>query len=1213
MMPSAFGAPRLIATHAKWQARPKGAAGSGSQSGRIQDQSYSAPRTPAEELLAGIWAEVLKLDEVGIHDNFFELGGHSLLATQFVARINTAFQIDFPLRRLFETPTIAGLADSVQASMEIEKDSRTVRSIVPVPRSNHTPLSFAQERLWFLDRLDPDSPTYNVPAAFRLAGDLNLNALEQSLNEVVRRHEVLRTLFATVNGNPVQKILPSLAIALTPIDISQQPENERQPALQSLLKEEAERPFDLSRGPLIRARLLRLSPLDHVLALNLHHSVSDGWSMGVLFRELSALYQAYGSGEPSPLPELPVQYADYAIWQRDWLQGENLDVQLSYWRKQLDGLSTLQLPTDHLRPPVQTYRGASQSLELSAQLSQAIKGLGRREGVTLFMTLLAAFQTLLCRYCGQQDIAVGTPIAGRVRQEIEGLIGFFVNTLVLRADLSNNPTFKELLRQVRETTLEAYTHQDLPFEKLVEELHPERNPSISPLFQVMFILQNNTEQPLEFKHLTVNPIRRGSQVAKFDLSLTMSERDGTLRAVLNYNTDLFDSSTIERMLGHFQILLEGIVANPEQPISGLPLLTDPEKHQLLVEWNDTKTDYPKDKCIHQLFEEQVEKSPDAIAVVFEDQQLTYRELNARANQLAHYLTTERAQSGTAVGVYLERSIELAIALLAVLKAGGVYAPVDPSYPIERATFILQDVQAPFIVTTRDLASQLSLNGARTVTLDTELQKLDWADNSNPRIVVGSRSPAYILYTSGSTGTPKGVVMSHRALNNLISWQVNNFGDALPARTLQFAPLGFDVSIQEMFSTWCSGGSLYLIPNDVRQDGLCLMKYIEKHSIERIFLPFVALQHFAEVAVTESCTPQSLRQIITAGEQLRLTKPLRVFLDRLENCRLHNQYGPTESHVVTEYTLNPSFQHEPDLPPIGRPIANTEIYILDPHLNPVPIGVAGELLIGGVGVAQGYFNRAELTEEKFIASPFSTTPGARLYKTGDLARYLPDGNIEFLGRIDNQVKIRGFRIELGEIDAVLTQHPAIQQAVVLAREDTPGDRRLVAYTVATSGSTPSAHQLRSFLQLKLPDYMVPSAFVVLDALPLTPNGKLDRKALPASDHIRPEFDDAFAAPRTPVEEILANIWAEVLKLDTVGIHDNFFDLGGHSLLATRVVSRIRDSFKLDLPLRTLFEAPTIRGLARRLTDFEIKQDVTHTAQIAPVAREQYRVRTSNSQQ
>ena len=454
------------------------------------DQSYSAPRTPVEELLAGIWAEVLKLDEVGIHDNFFELGGHSLLATQFVSRINTAFQIDFPLRRLFETPTIAGLADSVQASMEIEKDSRTVRSIVPVPRSNHTPLSFAQERLWFLDRLDPDSPTYNVPAAFRLAGDLNLNALEQSLNEVVRRHEVLRTVFATVNGNPVQKILPSLAIALTPIDISQQPENERQPALQSLLKEEAERPFDLSRGPLIRARLWHLAPHDHVLALNLHHIVSDGWSMGVLFRELSALYQAYRSGEPSPLPELPIQYADYAIWQRNWLQGENLDIQLSYWRKQLDGLSTLQLPTDHLRPPVQTYRGASQSLELSAQLSQAIKGLGRREGVTLFMTLLAAFQTLLCRYCGQQDIAVGTPIAGRARQETEGLIGFFVNTLVLRADLSNNPTFKELLRQVRETTLEAYTHQDLPFEKLVEELHPERNPSISPLFQVMFILQN---------------------------------------------------------------------------------------------------------------------------------------------------------------------------------------------------------------------------------------------------------------------------------------------------------------------------------------------------------------------------------------------------------------------------------------------------------------------------------------------------------------------------------------------------------------------------------------------------------------------------------------------------------------------------------------------------------------------------------------------------
>jgi len=564
------------------------------QSRRDLEDAFASPRNPVEEILAAIWAEVLKLDQVGIHDNFFHLGGHSLLATQVVSRVNHSLQINLPLRRLFESPTIAGLADSIQASMAIENGSQSLQPIVPVPRSDDTPLSFAQERLWFLDQLDPDSPTYNMPAAFRLAGDLNVNALEQSLNEVARRHESLRTVFATANGNPVQQILPSLTFTLTPIDLSNHPESEREATLQSLIKEEALRPFDLSHGPLIRACLWRLAPDTHILALNLHHIISDGWSMGVLFRELSALYRGYCAGRSASLPELPVQYADYSVWQRSWLQGENLDIQLSYWKKQLEGLSTLQLPADRPRPPLQTYRGSSRSCELSTQLSRAIKGLGQRQGATLFMTLLAAFQTLLSRYSGQADIAVGSPIAGRTHREIEGLIGFFVNTLVLRTDLSNNPTFTELLRQVRDTTLEAYTHQDLPFEKLVEELHPERNPSISPLFQVLFILQNNADQPIEFERLAVSPLRTASQVAKFDLSLSMSERQGSLRASLNYNTDLFDASTIERMIGHFQVLLEAIVANPDQRIGDLPLLTEAEKHQLLVEWNRTRPESLED-------------------------------------------------------------------------------------------------------------------------------------------------------------------------------------------------------------------------------------------------------------------------------------------------------------------------------------------------------------------------------------------------------------------------------------------------------------------------------------------------------------------------------------------------------------------------------------------------------------------------------------------
>jgi amino acid adenylation domain-containing protein len=1168
------------------------------------DETFVAARTPVEETLASIWAAVLKVDKVGIFDNFFHLGGHSLLATQVHSRIRLAFQFDIPLRSLFENPTVASLATHIAGVQNEAPREQTLP--ISVSRQKSFPLSFAQQRLWFLDRLEPGSATYNVPAAFRLAGDLKVQALEQSLDEIVRRHEVLRTIFPTINGDPVQRILPSSSFSLTHADIGDRPASERDQVLSELLREEAERPFDLSRGPLMRAKLLRLAPQDHVLFLNMHHIISDGWSMGVLFRELSALYRAYYAGKPSPLPALPIQYADYSVWQRDWLHDENLASQLSYWTKQLDNLSTLQLPTDRARPAVQTYRGSSQIVDLSAQLTEAIKAIGQQEGVTLFMTLLAAFELLLSRYCGQSDIAVGSPIAGRTRQETEGLIGFFANTLVLRADLSNNPTFNELLRQVRETTLEAYSHQDLPFEKLVEELHPDRNLSKSPLFQVMFVFQNTADQPLEFDRLTVDPIPIITHSAKFELLLSLSDKDGKLGGSLNYNTDLFDAATIERMIGHFQTLLERIAANPERPISELPLLTESEGQRLLVEWNDTRTDYPKDRRIHELFENQVEKTPDAIALVCEDQQLTYRELNNRANQLAHYLQKLGVGPDVPVGICLERSVELAIGLLAVLKAGGVYVPLDPTYPPDRLALMLQDTQAPLIVSVQSLADQLSSHGAQSIILETTQQDIAREDHSNPRLAIATDSPAYVLYTSGSTGKPKGVVMGHGALANLISWQVESFSAPWPARTLQFAPLGFDVSIQEMLATWCSGGSLFLIKDELRRDGLRLLQYLREQSVERIFLPFIALQHLADAAADGNFFPLSLREIITAGEQLQLTESLRSFLNRLGDCCLRNQYGPTESHVVTEYTLKPPFERWPDLPPIGRPIANAEIYILDSDLNVVPIGVAGGIYIGGMGVARGYLNRPELTAEKFIPDPFSSDPTSRLYKTGDRARYLPDGNIEFLGRMDDQIKIRGYRVELGEIETVLGQHSSLREAVVLAREDSPGDRRLVAYAVAAAGSTPSVHELRSFLQQKLPEYMVPSAFVFLELLPLTPNGKLDRKALPAPDQTRPELEETFVAPRTPVEETLASIWAAVLKVDKVGIHDNFFELGGHSLLATQLISRIRETFKIDLPLRSLFEAPTIYGLAQRMQELGEKQEVRPETKITRVAREQYRV-------
>ncbi|MGZ9270912.1 MAG: amino acid adenylation domain-containing protein, partial [Candidatus Binatia bacterium] len=658
---------------------------------------FTAPRTAVEERLASIWSKVLKIDKVGVNDNFFHLGGHSLLATQVISRINDSFAINIRLRRLFETPTIAGLAASIDDNLGIDKYPQRIPPIVPITRNHDAPLSFAQQRLWFLDRLEPDSAAYNVPAAFRLVGELDGHALEQSLNEIVRRHEVLRTVVATVNGDPVQKLLPPSPLALTCTDISDRPETDREQALPRLLSEEAAKPFDLSRGPLLRTKLLRLAPQDHVLFLNMHHVVSDGWSMGVLFREISDLYDAYCSGKTSPLPELPVQYADYTVWQREWLQGENLENQLSYWRKQLEGLMTLQLPTDCAHPAVRTYRGSSQALNFSARLSQAIKSLSQREGGTLFMTLLAAFQILLSRYSGQSDIVVGSPIAGRNRQETETLIGFFVNTLVLRADLSNHPTFRELLRQVRETTLEAHSHQDLPFEKLVEDLQPQRNLNQNPLFQVTFQLDDNSSQLLTLPAIDVEEMELDSGISRFDLSLSMIDNGKSFKGTLQYNTDIFNADTIDRMLGHYQRLLEGIVDNPEQRIDELALLTDAEKHQLLVEWNETKRDYPSEKCIHQLFEEQVERTPEAVAVVFEGQQLTYRELNDRANQLAHHLRNLGAKPNTLVALSLGRSIELVVAIYGVLKAGGAYLPVDPGYPQERLESMLQGVQASIMI------------------------------------------------------------------------------------------------------------------------------------------------------------------------------------------------------------------------------------------------------------------------------------------------------------------------------------------------------------------------------------------------------------------------------------------------------------------------------------------------------------------------------------
>ncbi|BAY78314.1 amino acid adenylation domain-containing protein [Nostoc linckia NIES-25] len=1171
-------------------------------------EKYVAPRTPTEELLAQIWAQVLKVEQVGIYDNFFELGGHSLLATQLVSRIRNIFKVELPLRELFAAATVAELAQFI-GQLQQQNSELSAPPILPKAENAQLVLSYAQQRLWFLDQFEPDSPFYNMPEALRLEGTLAVAALEQSLQDIIARHEALRTNFITIDGTPTQVIQSRTNWKLSVVDFKHLSTSEREIAAQQLLQQQATQPFDLATESLVRATLIVLSEAEHILLICMHHIVSDGWSMGVFIAELAALYNAYAQGQESPLAPLPIQYADFALWQRQWLQGEVLQSQLNYWQQKLaDAPTFLSLPTDRPRSAVQTYNGTHQEFALSLELTDKLTKLGQEQGVTLFMTLLAAFDTLLYRYTGTEDILVGSPIANRDRQEIEGLIGFFVNTLVMRSDLAGNPTFSELLTRVREMAMEAYSHQNLPFEMLVEALQPERDLSHTPLFQVMFVLQNAPTSGLDLTGLNVNSFLIKGTTSRFDLTLIMQNTPTGLRGLWEYNTDLFDFTTIDRMTSHLVNLLEGVTANPEQHISQLPLLSEVEQQQLLVEWNDTRVDYPLHKCIHQLFEEQVELTPDGVAVVFGNQQLTYSQLNYRANQLAHHLRSVGVGADVLVGLCVERSTEMVIGLLGILKAGGAYVPLDPNYPQERLRFIVEDTQVAVLVTQQSLIDNLPQHQARVICLDTEAEVISQCSQNNLISGVQSHHLTYIIYTSGSTGQPKGIAMSQLALCNHILWHRDNLKITRGAKTLQFASVSFDVSFQEIFTTWCSGGTLFLITEELRRDALALLGFLEEKQIQRMFLPVVGLQQLAEVALGNDIVNTGLREIITSGEQLQITPAISLWLSQLTDITLHNQYGPSESHLATSYTLPNAIDTWPLLPSIGRPISNTQIYILDKYLQPVPVGVQGEVYIAGALLAQGYFNRPELTQEKFISNPFEKAEGRRqeaggkrLYKTGDLARYLPDGKLESLGRIDNQVKIRGFRIELGEVEAVLGQLSDVQASCAIVREDTPGDKRLVAYIVPQpeqtcterSRSTISIGEVRNFLKEKLPEYMVPSAIVILDALPLSANRKLDRRALPAPD-LHSQLLDRYVAPRNPIEEILAVIWAQVLKVELVGIYDNFFELGGHSLLATQLVSRVRSSLKVELPLRSLFAAPTVAELSQHIQQLQQQEEITAPA-------------------
>ena len=1138
---------------------------------RVEEaRPYVAPRTPTEERIAATWGALLGVERVGIHDDFFELGGHSLLATQVISRVRTELGVELPLRALFEAPTVEAFAKRIE--MQERSDSLP---LTRVPREGALPLSFAQQRLWFLDQFQPGDASYNLAAAIRMEGALDVESLRRAFEELVRRHEALRTTFSTHQGSPQQLIHPPHAWSLSAVDLTAMPAQERETQARELALQDAQRPFSLSTGPLLRTQLVKLGDREHLLLLCMHHIVSDGWSIGVLVREVAALYEAFLQGQSSPLPELPVQYADYAAWQRQWLQGPVLDAQLDYWRQQLQGAPTLELPTDKPRPAVRGVAGASLGFTFPRTLVEGLKALAHQEGASLFMALLASWQVLLSRYSGQTDLSIGSPIAGRTHAETEPLIGFFVNTLVLRARVDGGEDFRALLRQVRGTVLQAYEYQAVPFEKLVETLQPGRSLSHTPLFQSLLALQNVPMGQMRLPHLTLSPLEFEGRTAKFDLSLVFTETPEGLSGTLEYSTELFEARTPARLVGHFQRLLEGIIAMPAQPLATLPLLSDEERHTLLVQWNATDSGHPLDRCVHELFEEQAACTPEATALVAGDARITYRELSRRSRVLAAHLQSLGVGPESVVGLFLERSADTVICLLGILQAGATYLPLDQNAPRDRLAYMLEDARVRLLLTSSALLPRLPDTAARVVCLDTQAAAIAACAPALPAPGASSAQLAYINYTSGSTGRPKGVGLPHRGVVRLAL--ASNYIHLTPDDVvLQVNAVSFDAATFEIWSALLNGATVAVA--DAGALSLeALGHQLRRHRVTTVLL---TASLFTQMVDHHLDALQGLRFLLAGGDVVSPVHARRL-RQQLPQCQLINAYGPTENTTITCCEPVKELREGASSVPVGRPIDDTQVYLLDEHLQPVPVGVAGALYTGGAGLARGYLHNPALTAERFIPDPFGPA-GSRMYRTGDLARYLPDGRVEFLGRIDQQVKLRGFRIELGEIEAALCQHEAVKDAVVVVRGE-GSDKRLVGYVVPRPGPALEQDALKQSLRRALPEYMVPSTFVWLEALPLTAHGKVDRKALPA-----PEATDSsrqYVAPRTQAEAKLAALMAEVLRLPRVGVHDDFFELGGHSLLATQVVSRVRAELGVELPLRALFEAPTVEALAKRVATEE----------------------------